>query len=84
MNERICERCRTHNRAGARFCSRCGLEIAAAAQSDATGGAELYLHEEILLIALRDEKGTLESAASMSHAYAMAGAMMAEPGRSRR
>lgn len=78
MIERICERCRTQNRDGARFCGRCGLEFAGAGSSDATGDAELYLHEEILLIALRDEKGTLESAAAMSHTYAMAGAMMAE------
>ena len=78
MTERICKRCRTHDRGGARFCSRCGLEFDAGAQGDAKGDAELYLHEEILLIALRDEKGTLESAASMSYAYAMAGALMAE------
>lgn len=37
---------------------------------------ELYLHEEILLLALNDDKGTLDGASMYS--YAVAGAMMAE------
>ena len=38
---------------------------------------ELHLHEQLMLLALRDEKGTLESKASM-YAYALGGAMLAE------
>ena len=38
---------------------------------------ELYPHEQLLLLALRDEKGTLESKASM-HAFALGGALLAE------
>jgi hypothetical protein len=38
---------------------------------------ELYLHEQILLLALRDEKGTIESRATM-YAYALAGALLTE------
>lgn len=38
---------------------------------------ELHLHEQLMLLALKDEKGTLESKASM-YSYALGGAMMAE------
>ena len=38
---------------------------------------ELHLHEQLMLVALRDEKGTLESKATM-YAYALGGAMLAE------
>ena len=38
---------------------------------------ELHLHEQLMLLALRDEKGTLESKASM-YGYALGGAMLAE------
>jgi hypothetical protein len=38
---------------------------------------ELKLHEEMLLLALRDEKGTLESRAGAHH-YALAGAILSE------
>ena len=38
---------------------------------------ELHLHEQLMLLALRDEKGTLESKASM-YSYALGGAMLAE------
>jgi len=38
----------------------------------------LWLHEEILLLALKDEKGTVEWQASSSYVYALAGAVMAE------
>ncbi len=38
---------------------------------------ELHLHEQLMLLALRDEKGTLESRASM-YSYALGGAMLAE------
>ncbi len=38
---------------------------------------ELYSHEQLMLLALRDEKGTLESKASM-HGYALGGALLAE------
>ena len=38
---------------------------------------ELHLHEQLMLVALRDEKGTLESNATM-YAYALGGAMLAE------
>lgn len=38
---------------------------------------QLHLHEQLMLLALRDEKGTLESKASM-YAYALGGAMLAE------
>ena len=38
---------------------------------------ELHLHEQLMLLALRDEKGTLESKATM-YAYALGGAMLAE------
>ena len=38
---------------------------------------ELYPHEQLLLLALRDDKGTLESKASM-HGYALGGALLAE------
>ena len=40
---------------------------------------ELHLHEQLMLLALRDEKGTLESKATM-YAYALGGAMLAELG----
>lgn len=42
-----------------------------------TRDPQLRFHEEILLLALRDEKGTLHSRASM-HQYAMAGGLLAE------
>ena len=38
---------------------------------------ELYPHEQLMLLALRDDKGTLESKASM-HSYALGGALLAE------
>ena len=38
---------------------------------------ELHLHEQLMLIALRDEKGSLESKATM-YAYALGGAMLVE------
>lgn len=38
---------------------------------------ELYAHEQLMLLALRDEEGTLESKASM-HSYALGGALLAE------
>ena len=38
---------------------------------------DLYLHEELLLLALKDAKGTIESRASM-YAYALGGAILAE------
>ena len=38
---------------------------------------ELHLHEQLMLLALRDEKGTLESKATM-YGYALGGAMLAE------
>jgi hypothetical protein len=38
---------------------------------------KLALHEQLMLLALRDEKGTLESRAGM-HGYALGGAMLAE------
>jgi hypothetical protein len=38
---------------------------------------DLSLHEQVLLLALRDEKGTLESRAGM-YAYALGGAILAE------
>ena len=44
------------------------------AMSDRT---ELHLHEQLMLLALRDEKGTLESKATM-YGYALGGAMLAE------
>jgi Golgi phosphoprotein 3 len=39
--------------------------------------ADLFLHEEILLLALRDEKGTVDARARM-YQYALAGAIVAE------
>lgn len=38
---------------------------------------ELYAHEQLMLLALRDEEGTLESKASM-HSYALGGALLSE------
>ena len=38
---------------------------------------QLLLHEELMLMALRDEKGTVEWRASMSN-YAIGGAILAE------
>ena len=38
---------------------------------------DLHLHEQLLLLALRDEKGTLESRTSMYH-YALGGAILSE------
>ena len=38
---------------------------------------ELYPHEQLMLLALRDDKGTLESKASM-HSFALGGALLAE------
>lgn len=38
---------------------------------------QLYPHEQLMLLALRDDKGTLESKASM-HTYALGGALLAE------
>ncbi len=38
---------------------------------------ELGLHEEILLLALQDRKGTVESKAGM-YTYALGGALLAE------
>lgn len=38
---------------------------------------KLYPHEQLMLLALRDDKGTLESKASM-HSYALGGALLAE------
>jgi hypothetical protein len=43
----------------------------------ATARPELYLHEQILLLALRDEKGTVESRAGM-YSYAIGGAVLTE------
>ena len=40
-------------------------------------GTALYPHEQLMLLALRDEKGTLESKASM-HSFALGGALLAE------
>lgn len=40
---------------------------------------DLYPHEQLMLLALRDDKGTLESKASM-HSYALGGALLAELG----
>ena len=37
----------------------------------------LHLHEQLMLLALRDEKGTLESKASM-YSFALGGALLAE------
>lgn len=39
--------------------------------------ADLHLHEQLMLLALRDEKGTLESKASM-YSFALGGAILAE------
>ncbi len=41
------------------------------------GTPDLYLHEELLLLALKDAKGTIESQAQM-YAYALGGAILAE------
>ncbi len=41
------------------------------------GSPDLYLHEELLLLALKDAKGTIESQAQM-YAYALGGAILAE------
>ncbi|MCK4998709.1 MAG: GPP34 family phosphoprotein [Anaerohalosphaera sp.] len=38
---------------------------------------ELYLHEEVLLLALKDDEGTVEGKASM-YGYAIGGALLAE------
>ena len=38
---------------------------------------DMHLHEQLMLLALRDEKGTLESKASM-YAYALGGAILTE------
>ncbi len=38
---------------------------------------ELHMHEQLMLLALRDEKGTIESKASM-YAYALGGAILSE------
>ena len=38
---------------------------------------DLHLHEQLMLLALRDEKGTLESKASM-YGFALGGALLAE------
>jgi hypothetical protein len=38
---------------------------------------DLYLHEQIMLLALRDDKGTIESRAGM-YSYALAGAILSE------
>ncbi|MDX1389540.1 MAG: GPP34 family phosphoprotein, partial [Acidobacteriota bacterium] len=38
---------------------------------------DLHLHEQLLLLALRDDKGTLESKATM-YQYALGGAILAE------
>ena len=43
------------------------------------GRHRLYAHEQLLLLALRDDKGTLESKASMHH-FALGGALLAELG----
>jgi hypothetical protein len=40
-------------------------------------GTRLYLHEELLLLALKDAKGTIESRAAM-YQYALGGAILAE------
>ena len=42
-----------------------------------TEPSDLHLHEQLMLLALRDEKGTLESKASM-YSYALGGAILAE------
>jgi hypothetical protein len=42
-----------------------------------TGKTELHLQEQLMLMALRDEKGTLESRATM-YSYALGGAILAE------
>jgi hypothetical protein len=42
-----------------------------------TGKSDLHLHEQLMLLALRDEKGTLESKATM-YSYALGGAILAE------
>ena len=42
-----------------------------------TKATELHPHEHLLLLALRDDKGTLESKASM-HGFALGGALLAE------
>ena len=39
--------------------------------------ADFHLHEQLMLLALRDEKGTLESKASM-YSFALGGAILAE------
>ena len=39
--------------------------------------ADLHLHEQLMLLALRDDKGTLESRATM-YAYALGGAILSE------
>lgn len=38
----------------------------------------LHLHEEILLLALKDDEGTVESQVTRSYAYAMGGGILAE------
>lgn len=42
-----------------------------------SGRTDLHLHEQLMLLALRDEKGTLESKASM-YSFALGGAILAE------
>jgi len=40
---------------------------------------DLFLHEEIMLLALKDDKGTIEFGANYTHA--VAGAVIAQEGR---
>lgn len=46
-------------------------------ESIVADGDDMHLHEQLMLLGLRDEKGTLESKASM-YAYALGGAILTE------
>ncbi|MCG3125211.1 MAG: hypothetical protein CHACPFDD_00026 [Phycisphaerae bacterium] len=72
-----CRQCHTVNRSEARFCGRCGAAMDLT-RKQAASAAGLYLHEELLLLALKDEEGTVEFSASGGLPFALAGGVLAE------
>ena len=74
-----CPHCRTPVRARTHFCARCGGKLDAASPPNAAqAGSDLHLHEELLLLALRDDSGTIESGAATTYAYAVAAGILSE------
>ena len=76
---RPCPRCHTGNAPGANYCRRCGLQQPGAETATASAATPRpRLHEEILLLALHDQRGTIEREARLGLRHALSAGIMGE------